>query len=111
MAKDLVNERVNAVMAELDKRQRKLDAIKSKNSKNKSESFLTGVKLIQDMISGQKELIDEVVFDAPKNALEQHRNLMLTTGNMNQTPQQGIKTATDAIDSMLSILEGLSNQR
>lgn len=111
MAKDIVNERVDAVMAELDKRQKKLDELKSKNPNNKSESFLTGVKLIQEMISGQKELIDETVFNAPKTAMEQHRYLMLMTGNMKQTPQQGIKAATDAIDAMLSTLESLSNQR
>lgn len=111
MAKDIINERVDAVMAELDKRQKKLDAIKSKNSNNKSEVFLTGVKLIQEMISGQKELIDEVVFNAPKTALEQHRNLMLMTGNMNQTPQQSIKVTTDAIDAMLSTLENLTKQK
>ena len=66
-----------------------------------------GAKIVAEMISGQSKLIDKLVFKAPKTAIEQMRNLQLATGNMNQTPAQGIKTTTDAIDSMLEALEQL----
>ena len=46
--------------------------------------------------------------DSPKTALEQQRNLMLATGNMSQTVQEGIKSTTDAIDSMLNTLEQMT---
>ncbi len=106
---DIVNERVNAAQAELQKRKKKLDRIvaNAKASK-KSAAFTQGVALVTQMIEGQSKLLDTIVFDAPKTALEQHRNLILTTGTMNQTVQEGIKSTTDAIDSMLHTLEEMT---
>lgn len=106
---DIVNERVNIAQQELQKRANKLQRIvaASKGKKN-SAGFDQGVKLVSQMIESQSKLIDAVVFDAPKTALEQDRNLMLVTGTMNQSVKEGIKAATDAIDSMLHTLEEMS---
>ncbi len=106
---DIVNERVNAAQAELQKRATRLQRIvKNAQGKKNVAGFQEGVKLVSQMIEGQSKLYDVVVFDAPKTALEQQRNLMLATGGMNQTVPEGIKAATDAIDSMLNTLEQMS---
>lgn len=106
---DIVNERVNTAQSELDKRAKRLNRIvASARGKKTSVGFDQGVKLVSEMIRGQSELIDAMVFDSPKTALEQNRNLMLITGNMSQSVQDGIKPATDAIDSMLSTLEQMT---
>lgn len=106
---DIVNERVNAAQAELQKRATKLqNIVKKAQGKPKAVGFEQGVKLVSEMIEKQSKLLDVVVFDAPKTALEQQRNLMLATGNMNQTVKEGIKSATDAIDAMLHTLEVMS---
>lgn len=106
---DIVNERVNVAQQELLKRANRLKRIvaASKGKKN-SAGFDKGVKLVSQMIDGQSKLIDTIVFDAPKTALEQDRNLMLMTGTMNQSVKEGIKAATDAIDSMLHALEEMN---
>ena len=106
---DIVNDRVNAAQAELQKRKNRLNRIVA-NTKatKKSAAFVQGVELVSQMIDGQSKLLDTVVFDVPKTALEQHRNLMLATGTMDKTAAEGIRTATDAIDSMLHTLEEMS---
>ena len=110
MAKqDLVNERVNTAQQELAKRAQRLDRlVASRRGKMNAVGFDRGVELVREMIENQSKLYDVVVFDMPKTALEQHRNLMLATGTMNQSVQEGIKTATDAIDAMLHTLEQMS---
>lgn len=106
---DIVNERVDAAQKEMKKRAARLERIvKSAGAKKNSAGFAEGVKLVGEMIRGQSELYDAIVFDAPKTAVEQHRNLMLVTGNMNQSVQEGIKPATDAIDAMLNTLEQMT---
>ena len=104
---DIVNERVDAAQQELQKRADRLRKIIESKGKNRTKAFDEGAKIVAEMISGQSKLIDKLVFKAPKTAIEQMRNLQLATGNMNQTPAQGIKTTTDAIDSMLEALEQL----
>lgn len=110
MATDIVNDRVNIAQAELQKRAKRLEKIVARPGK-KSAEFQEGVKLLNEMIHSQSKLLDIAVFDAPKTALEQNRNLMLLTGGMNENPIKGIKYATDAMDSMLDILDDMSNQR
>lgn len=106
---DIVNDRVNAAQAELNKRAERLKRIVAKTKATKqSAGFVQGVQLVTQMIEGQTKLIDTVVFDSPKTVLEQQRNLMLMTGDMSQTVQEGIKSATDAIDAMLDSLEQMS---
>ena len=106
---DIVNDRVNTAQAELEKRAKRLKRIitASKNKKT-SAGFIQGIELVSQMIEGQIKLIDAVVFESPKTSLEQQRNLLLMTGNMNQSVQEGIKTETDAIDGMLDMLEQMS---
>ena len=85
---DIINDRVNTAQMELDKRAKKLQRIiAASRGKKTSVGFDQGVKLVTEMIRGQSELIDKIVFDSPKTALEQQRNLMLITGNMNQSVQ------------------------
>lgn len=106
---DIVNQRVNIAQQELLKRANKLKRIvAASKGKAASPGFSEGVRLVSNMIDAQSKLLDTVVFDAPKTALEQERNLMLMTGTMNQTVQEGIKSATDAIDAMLHTLEQMS---
>ena len=106
---DIVNDRVNAAQAELNKLAERLKRIVAKTKAAKqSAGFVQGVQLVTQMIEGQTKLIDTVVFDSPKTVLEQQRNLMLMTGDMSQTVQEGIKSATDAIDAMLDSLEQMS---
>ena len=107
MAKqDLVNERVNIAQHELAKRAKRLDSIiANARGKRVAVGFERGTQLVRELIDKQSELYDAIVFEAPKTALEQNRNLMLMTGTMNQSVQEGIKTATDAIDAMLHTLE------
>jgi len=102
---DVVNERVDAAQQELQKRADRLRKIIESKGKNRTKAFDEGAKIVAEMISGQSELIDELVFKAPRTSLEQMRNLQLVTGGMDKTPAQGIKTTTDAIDSMLAALE------
>ena len=109
MAKDIVNDRINTAQMELGKRAKRLERIvAAAGPKKKNEGFKRGVELVSGMISGQAELLDALVFEAPKTQLEQHRNLMLMTGSMKQSVQEGIKTTTDAIDSMLNTLEQMT---
>lgn len=106
---DIVNDRVNTAQAELAKRASALKRIVAKSKTKKlAPGFNEGVKIVSQMIEGQSKLLDAVVFDTPSTALEQQRNLMLMTGAMNQSVQEGIKYATDAIDSMLHALDEMT---
>lgn len=106
---DIVNDRVNIAQQELEKRAAELKRIVEKSKTKKlGPAFAEGVKLVSQMIENHTQLLDTVVFDAPKTSLEQHRNLMLMTGNMNQSVQEGIKAATDAIDAMLHTLNEMT---
>lgn len=106
---DIVNERVNIAQAELKKRATRLNRIVSRaKGAQKTAAFTQGVTLATQMIEGQSKLLDSAVFETPTTALEQQRNLMLVTGTMNQTVQEGIKYAIDAIDATLNTLEELS---
>lgn len=106
---DIVNERVNIAQQELEKRADELKRIVAKSKTKKlGPAFADGVKLVSQMIESHAQLLDTIVFDAPKTSLEQHRNLMLMTGNMNQSVQEGIKSATDAIDAMLHTLNEMT---
>ncbi len=109
---DVVNERYSAAQAELDKRATRLGHIVQKsNGKPKNEAIAQGIKLVGEMISGQSKLLDTMVFETPKTALEQQRNLALATGNANQTVQEGMRSTTDAIDGVLEMLEQMLNQK
>lgn len=91
------------------KRAKRLERIvKSAGNKKSAGGFIEGAKLVASMIEKQSKLYDTLVFDAPKTALEQQRVLMLTTGTMNQSVTDGIKSATNAIDAMLDTLEQMS---
>lgn len=106
---DEVNTRVNEAQAELQKRAEKLERIVARSKgKMANAAFAEGVKLVTQMIEGHSKLIDRMVFDEPETILEQQRNLMLVTGTMAQSVQEGIKPATDAIDAMLDALEQMS---
>ena len=106
---DIVNDRVNTAQAELAKRASALKRIVAKSKTKKlAPGFNEGVKSVSQMIEGQSKLLDTVVFDTPRTALEQQRNLMLMTGTMNQSVQEGIKSATDAIDAMLRTLDEMT---
>ena len=105
---DIVNERVDEAQRELMLRAKKLEAlVKGAKGKKLSPGFKEGVSLTIKMIEGQAELYDKLIFDAPKTALEQRRNLMLLTGSMNQSVKEGIKTTTEAIDSMIASLQAM----
>ena len=110
MAKDdIVSGRVTTAQEELQKRAKRLNQLlKQTQGKRTSAGFNEGVDLVRQMIDGHTKLIDTMVFDSPKTGLEQQRNLMLATGNMSQTVQEGIKSTTDAIDSMLNTLEQMT---
>lgn len=106
---DIVNQRVNTAQQELEKRAEKLKSLVSKTrGKPQSEAFKEGIKLLEKLIFTQSRIIDNLVFEVPETRLEQHRNLILTTGAMNQTVEEGIKSSTEAIDAMLKALEQLS---
>ena len=106
---DVVNRRVRTAQEELQKRAKRLNQLlKQTQGKRMSAGFNEGVDLVRQMIDGHTKLIDTMVFDSPKTGLEQQRNLMLATGNMSQTVQEGIKSTTDAIDSMLNTLEQMT---
>ena len=106
---DIVNERITIAQHEMEKRAKRLLAIKSRaNGKKMAPGFQEGINLLAEMIANQSELYDKLVFEAPKTALEQQKNMMLLTGDMSQTVQQGIKPATDAIDSMLDAIEQMA---
>lgn len=105
---DIVNQRVDEAQRELQLRAQRLERlVKRAKSKNMSPAFQEGVHLVSDMIENQSKLYDEMIFSVPKTALEQQRNLMLFTGKMNQTVKEGIKTTTDAIDTMIQSLESM----
>ena len=105
---DLINDRVNEAQAQLKKRADRLNkVVKSANGKKVSSEFTKGVEILSNMIKGQSEIIDKVVFEVPKTRLEQMRNLQLATGNMNQTPTEFMKDSTDLMDMMLETLEGM----
>lgn len=109
---DIVNERVDLAQQELQKRAERLKQIVAANKgKSLGPGFTEGIKLVSKMIEDNSKLIDTLIFDAPKTALEQHRNLMLVTGNMSQTVAKGMKSTTDAIDGMLHALEEMSRSR
>ena len=106
---DIVNKRVNTAQKALAERADKLKELVLKTrGKPQSECFKEGVELLERLISAQSQLIDNLVFEVPQTRLEQHRNLMLTTGAMNQTVEEGIKSSTDAIDAMLESLEHMT---
>lgn len=103
---DIINDRVNQAMDELKKRAERLERLKARaKDKKVTMGFAEGIRLVGQMIEGYAELIDNVVFEAPKTKLEQMRNLELTTGNMGQTVPEGISSTTGAIDAMLESLE------
>lgn len=111
---DVINERVDSAMAEIEARAQKLKKIKEMaRAKNmlKDPGISDGIAIVDDMISGQQKLIDQAVFEAPKTRLEQLRNLSLMTGNPSQSVKTGIKKFTDAIDEMLGMLETMINTR
>ena len=102
----LVNKRVNEAQALLTARAKRLEKLlKSTDVKKQSDGFKEGTRLLSEMIKGQSEIIDNMVFVEPQTRLEQMRNLQLTTGGMNETPTQFLKPATDAMDMMLDQLE------
>ena len=107
---DFINARVFDAQAEIEKRAERLKQI-SLRPGAKSAAFKEGARLLMGMIEGQSKLLDVAVFDVPKNALEQTRNLSLLTGGQNKSPVEGIKYATDAMDSMLDALDAMSKQR
>lgn len=107
---DIVNERVNAAQAEIAKRAVRLEKI-VKRPGQKNAAFKEGAKLVAEMIENQSKLLDTVVFDAPKTYLEQTRNLGLATGGIHTPIKEGMSPATDAIDSMLDILDEMSKTR
>ena len=111
---DVINERVDSAMAEIEVRAQKLKKIKEMaRAKNmlKDPGISDGIAIADKMISGQQKLIDQVVFEAPKTRLEQLRNLSLMTGNPNQSVKTGIKKFKDAIDEMLGMLETMVKTR
>lgn len=102
---DIINDRVNEAQAQLQKRADKLNKlVQSAKGKKVSSEFARGAELLSNMIQNQSEIIDNAVFKEPKTRLEQMRNLQLTTGNMNQTPTEFMKSTTDAMDIMLDTL-------
>ncbi len=103
---DIFNSRVNEAQALLAVRAKRLEKLlKSSQGKPQSEGFKQGTRILSEMINGQSEIIDGLVFEEPKTRLEQMRNLQLATGGMNETPTQYLKPATDAMDMMLDQLE------
>ena len=106
MAEDIFNKRVNEAQALLALRAKRLEKLlKSSQGKQQSEGFKEGTRILSELIKGQSEIIEGMVFDKPKTHLEQMRNLQLTTGAMNQTPTEFLKPTTDAMDMMLDQLE------
>lgn len=106
---DTVSSRVVTAQEELQKRAKRLNQLlKQTQGKRMSADFNEGIDLVRQMIDGHSKLINTMVVDSPKTGLEQQRNLMLATGNMSQTVQEGIKSTTDAIDSMLNTLEQMT---
>jgi len=106
MEESIIDNRVKEAQTLLAVRAKRLEKLlKSSQGKPQSEGFKNGTRLLSEMIKGQSELIDNMVFVEPKTTLEQMRNLQLTTGGMNQTPTQFLKPATDAMDMMLDQLE------
>ena len=104
---DIINERANEAQAQLKKRAERLEKLVKKHQ-NKSPAFQEGARIAAEMIKGQSELVDKLVFDAPRTRIEQMRNLQLVTGGMNEP---ALKTALDAIDGILTSLEEIGNQR
>ena len=106
---DIVNDRVNEAQSLLKQRADRLEKlVKSTKGKKMSEGFNEGVELLTKMISSQSDLIDKLVFEAPKTAIEQMRNLQLTTGGMNETPTKFLSNLTGAIDGMFAQLEKMA---
>lgn len=106
---DVVNDRVNEAQAILKERAERLNRLVNKTKGKKlSAQFAEGVRLVSDLIKGESEIIDALVFDAPETYLEQMRNLQLATGGPSEKPAEHLKNATDAIDTMLETLEGMA---
>ena len=111
---DIVNERYAKAQALVQARADKLEElIKRTKGKNfpKRAAFDEGVKHLANLIKGESEILDTVIFDTPKTMVEQMRNLHLTTGNANQTVAEGMKSATDAMDCMLKALTQMAEER
>lgn len=111
---DIVNERYAEAQALIEVRAKKLkELVEKTKGKNfpKRVAFDAGVKHLTDLIQGESEILDMVIFEAPKTSIEQMRNLHLTTGNANQTVKEGMKSATDAMDCMLKALTEMANER
>ena len=107
---DIVNQRVDEAQMELQLRAQRLEKlVKRAKGKNMPPAFQEMAQLTMKMIDNEVKLYDEMIFSAPKTELEQMRNLMLLTGKMNQTVKEGIKPATDAIDTMIQTLESMSH--
>jgi len=108
MAKDIVNERVDEAQALLKQRADRLEKlVKQTENKKVSRAFYDGAVLVGNMIKGQNDLIETMVFKTPKTYLEQMRNLQLTTGGMNQRPAEYLQNFTSVVDSMLNTLEDM----
>ncbi|MBO4480392.1 MAG: hypothetical protein J5742_02070 [Alphaproteobacteria bacterium] len=109
---DLVAERVAEAQSLLIQRAERLKKLlDAPHNENPSEEFIKGAELVQKLIEGQSELLNQMVFEAPKTVIEQLRNLRLATGNMDQTVVEGMKSTTDAIDGMLDALESMVRSR
>ncbi|MBE6457799.1 MAG: hypothetical protein E7011_03275 [Alphaproteobacteria bacterium] len=104
---DIVNELVNIAQQELVKHAQRLDRLVASMNAVDFDPGVESVQSVREMIENQSKLYD-VVFDMLKTALEQHRNLMLAMGTMNQSVQQDINATTDSIDAMLHALEQMS---
>lgn len=105
---DIVNQRVNEAKMELQLRAQRLEKLLNRaKGKNMTPAFQEMAQLTMKMIDSEVKSYDEMIFLEPKTVLEQHRNLMLLTGKMNQTVKEGIKPATDAIDTMIQTLESM----
>ena len=106
---DIVNDRVNEAQALLKVRADRLEKLVKKTKGQKvPKQFEEGIKLVANLIAGEAEIIDKIVFEAPTDALEQMRNLQLATGGMNETPTEHLKSLTGALDTMLDTLEGMT---
>ncbi len=106
---DIAENRVNTAQAELAKRAKELKRIIAQSKTKKlGPEFDEGVKHVTQLIEGQSKLLEDAVFEEPKTSLAQMRNLMLLTGTMNQSVQEGIKPTTDAIDAILQTLDEMT---
>lgn len=109
---DVVVQRVAGAQALLLERAERLKRLlKRAENRKVPEKFVEGAELVQQLIEGESELINNMTIDAPRTRLEQIRNLHLATGDASQSVEEGMKTTTTAIDSMLDLLEDMLSQQ